>query len=366
MISWSLSKYIAKIYVGWLGAVTTILTLLLVVLNYIELFRRAQNKAHISFSKITWMVALQLPDLLEQIFPFCVLFSVLLLFWKLNRHAEMVVIKSLGQSIWQLILPPIVVVAIYSAISLSIINPLSAAFLTKFEQLDSYLFQGNKTKLTIGKTGLWFKQAALTGNDYSIARVARVAPDGKTLEQVTIYNFDEQHRFLSRLDAKTADVKAKGFQMYKVLESHGDQLSHSMEEYFWYTDLTLAKIEESFSSPATISFWELPHFVELIEEAGFSANEHRLYWYGLLCKPLFLISMILLGSFYGVRAFHRHQSGLWFIITGVSIAFGIYLLQKVFYALGRSASLPALLVVMAPISLSILMGLSLILHFEDK
>lgn len=366
MISWSLSKYLSKVYLGWVAAVTSILTLLVVVLNYVELFRRSQTKTHITFSKISLMVILQLPDLLEQIFPFCVLFSTLLLFWKLNRHAEMVVIKSLGQSIWKLVLPLIAIVVFYSVLSLSIVNPLSAAFLTKFEQLDSQLFQGNKNKLTIGKTGLWFKQASPAGNDYAIVRIAKVAGDGKTLEHITIYNFDGNHHFLNRVDAKTAYVRAKGFELYDVTEVYRDQIGRPMDKYFWYTDLTLSKIEESFASPATISFWELPHFIEVIEEAGFSANEHKLYWYGLLCKPLLLISMILLASFYGVRAFHRHQSGLWFIVTGISIAFGMYLLQKVFYALGKSMALPPLLAVASPMALSILLGLSLILHFEDK
>ena len=366
MISLSLSKYLSKVYLGWLAAVTSILTILLVVLNYVELFRRSQSKVHITFSKISLMVILQLPNLLEQIFPFCVLFSTLLLFWKLNRNAEMVVIKSLGQSIWKLVFPPVVIIVIYSALSLAIVNPLSAAFLGRFEQLDMQLFQGNKNKLAIGKTGLWFKQGAPTGDDYAIVRVAKVAADAKTLENITIYNFNGHHHFLSRVDARTARVKAKGFELSQVTEAYRDQIGRPMDKYFWYTDLTLSRIEESFASPATISFWELPHFIEVIEQAGFSANEHKLYWYGLLCKPLLLISMILLASFYGVRAFHRHQSGLWFIVTGIGIAFGMYLLQKVFYALGNSMALPPFLAVAGPMILSILLGLALILHFEDK
>jgi lipopolysaccharide export LptBFGC system permease protein LptF len=76
--------------------------------------------------------------------------------------------------------------------------------------------------------------------------------------------------------------------------------------------------------------------------------------------------MILLASFYGVRAFHRHQSGLWFVVTGIGIAFGMYLLQKVFYALGKSMTLPPFMAVIVPLALSILLGLFLILHFEDK
>jgi lipopolysaccharide export system permease protein len=366
MISISLSKYLAKVYLGWLVGVTSILTLLVVVLNYIELFRRAETKAHITFSKVSLMVMLQLPDLLEQIFPFCVLFSTLLLFWKLNRHGEMVVIKSLGQSIWKLVLPLVAIIMVYSCLSLSVINPLSAAFLNRSEQLDNQLFRGNKNMLTIGKTGLWFKQVSPGGDDYAIVRIAKVGADGKKLEHITIYNSNQHHHFLSRIDAKMAYVKSGGFELCDVVEAHRDQVPHSMDTYFWHTDLTLSKIEGSFASPSTISFWELPRFIEEIEEAGFSANEHKLYWYEVLCRPLLLISMILLASFYGVRAFHRHQSGLWFVTAGIGIAFGMYLLQKIFYALGQNMVFPPFLAVVAPMALSILLGLSLILHFEDK
>jgi lipopolysaccharide export system permease protein len=88
-----------------------------------------------------------------------------------------------------------------------------------------------------------------------------VGADAKTLEKITIYNFDHGHHFLSRIDARSAYVKAQGFELHDVMESHRNQIEHPMDTYFWYTDLTLSKIEESFAPPATISFWELPHCI---------------------------------------------------------------------------------------------------------
>ena len=53
------------------------------------------------------------------------------------------------------------------------------------------------------------------------------------------------------------------------------------KKYSINTNLTIDQIQENFSPPETISFWALPNFIKIAEEAGFASQRHK--------KPNFLI-----------------------------------------------------------------------------
>ena len=67
------------------------------------------------------------------------------------------------------------------------------------------------------------------------------------------------------------------------------------------TSLTARRILDSFSSPHAISFWKLPGFITVLEQAGFSSQRHRVYWHRLLAIPLLLTGMVVLaGAAFGL------------------------------------------------------------------
>ena len=54
------------------------------------------------------------------------------------------------------------------------------------------------------------------------------------------------------------------------------------------TDLTAEQIQENFAPPETISFWNLPEFIKIAENAGFAATKHKTEFQSLLALPFFL------------------------------------------------------------------------------
>ena len=68
-----------------------------------------------------------------------------------------------------------------------------------------------------------------------------------------------------------------------------DEPPQPFEEIRLATTLTPRKIEESFASPDTMSFWDLPGFIELLEQSGFPAQRHRLHLQRLARPPISVV-----------------------------------------------------------------------------
>jgi lipopolysaccharide export system permease protein len=128
--------------------------------------------------------------------------------------------------------------------------------------------------------------------------------------------------------------------------------------------LTPAQIEESFASPSTISFWELPRFIANAENAGFSARRHRIYWYSLLSLPVLLSAMVFMAASFSFRL-ARLGGMTQLLLTGALGGLAVFFLQDVTQAMGQSGILPPVLAAMAPSLAAILLGMTLLFHEED-
>ena len=80
------------------------------------------------------------------------------------------------------------------------------------------------------------------------------------------------------------------------------------------TDLTVERIQDSFAAPQTISFWDLPGFIGLLEDSGFASNRHRMHWHSLLASPVVFIAMVLIGAAFSMR--HARFGGLGIMALG--------------------------------------------------
>ena len=54
-----------------------------------------------------------------------------------------------------------------------------------------------------------------------------------------------------------------------------------------------------------MSFWELPGFIRLLEESGFSTQRHRLHFNVLLARPFLFCAMVLVGATFSLRMQRR-------------------------------------------------------------
>jgi lipopolysaccharide export system permease protein len=361
-ISLTLSLYISRRFLAGFFLVLVSIGAIIFLIDVVELFRRAASRPEVTFRLVISLATLKVPHEVQRIMPFCVLFGGMYAFWRLTRSSELVVARAAGISVWQFLLPAVVVAMLIGAVSVAVINPLASSMLLRYERLDASLFKGRSQLLSISETGLWLRQADKEGQ--SVIHALRMVPGSMALQDVTVYLFDAKHKFTGRVDAATARLEEGAWRLSGAVVTGPNQPSRRMPQYRLPTHWTAAKIEDSFSSPETLSFWNLPGFIRLLDQAGFTATRHRVYWYSLLAVPVLLAAMVLIAASFSLRMARR--GGLSFLVFGgVIFSFFLFFLSDLVFALGLSATIPALLAAWTPTLVTMLIGLTILLHIED-
>lgn len=359
-----LSLYMARHFLVSFLALFAMLLTLIFLFDCVELMRRAASKPNISTSEVFELAALKLPHMGQKIFPFAVMFGGMVAFWQLNRHHELVVTRAAGVSAWQFLLPVLVLAFSLGAIQITLLNPMASQTLSRYERLESLRFKGRESLLAISGAGLWLRQS--NGTDQSVVHATNIVQDGADVElrNVTVFIYEGADTFIERIDARAA-VLEDGFWHIRDAAVHRPEQNATSEDNLWLeTDLTVGKIQDSFAPPETMSFWDLPRFIETLEDSGFSATRHRLHWHALLASPFLMCAMVLIAATFTLRTSRRGGTTL-IIAGGAMTSFILYFFSDVVFAMGMSDSIPATLAAWTPAGVALMVGLSTLLHLED-
>ena len=361
-LSATLSAYLARHIAFWLAAVFVIVTGVAFLFDTVEMLRRSAGKTDIGIIPILQMCILKLPFLVQQLLPFCVLLGATLAFWNLARANELVVTRAAGVSVWQILAPPTAIAILVGVVQVSLFNPLASAMLSKFEKMEARYLKRSVSLLSVSSAGLWLRQSDATGQ--SVIHANRVAQSDMSLRDVIIFLFEGEDRFIGRIDAENAKLRVGYWDIRNAWISSPNKRPYHVATHRLDTDLTLNKILDSFASPETMSFWQLPGFIKILEKAGFTGHRHKLYWHSLLASPILMAAMVLVAAIFALRASGR-AGAAWSISGAVLCGFLLYFMSDLVYALGLSASIPALLAAWTPAGVSTLLGLSALIHIED-
>lgn len=361
-LSFTLSAYIGKLFALRFGSVLVGLTGVVYLFDTIELLRRTATRDEVSLSTVLQLSMLKLPALVQEMIPFVILFATMLTFWRLSRNHELTVVRAAGISVWQFLLPALVLSILIGCLRLAVINPIGAVMYARFEQTEAAMLRGRTSLLAVSQSGFWLRQT--DGQTNSVVHALRVSSERMELNDVIIFNFEGADHFVSRIDAATAQLEPGAWVLHDAWISVPDHSPRFEKSYRVPTDMTLERIQESFASPETISFWELPGFIRLLENAGFSARRHLLYWHRLLAGPLLLAAMVLLAATFSLRPPRRGGAAI-LVISGIGAGFLLFFVSNLVAALGQNASIPILLAAWTPAGVSSLVAVTLLLHLED-
>jgi lipopolysaccharide export system permease protein len=136
------------------------------------------------------------------------------------------------------------------------------------------------------------------------------------------------------------------------------------ETYLLATNLTPEQVRETFSTPETVPFWQLPYFITMAERAGLTAAGYRLQYQKLLARPFMLAAMVLLAAAFSLR-FFRFGGVQKMILGGVASGFLLYVMSKVADDLSKAELLPPMVAAWMPAIVGAMVGLLALLYLED-
>lgn len=361
-LSRTLSIYIGRQFLYWFGCVFLSLLALVFIFDLVELLRRVAARQQAGLGLVVQLALLKLPTMAQTLLPFTVLFGTMLTYWRLTRSQELVIARAAGVSVWQFLLPALVAAVLIGGFRTALFNPVASVLTQRYEQLEAQIFRGRTSLLAVSEAGIWLRQMSDRGQ--SILHAQGIAQQRMELIDVTIFLYEGLDRYTGRIDAASARLEEGAWMIRDAVVSMGDRPPMREPAMRLSTDLTLETIQDSFAAPETMSFWDLPAFIDVLERAGFSAARHRLHFHGLLAAPIMLFAMVLIAATFSLRMVRR-GGAMAVAGAGILVGFLVYFASDVIFALGLSGRLPVELAAWTPASVSTLLGIAMLLHLED-
>jgi lipopolysaccharide export system permease protein len=259
----------------------------------------------------------------------------------------------------------LVLAGLLGIVNLTAVNPIAANMYESYQRMDQSLLRRNESSLNIGRGGLWLREER--DNRAIVVHADGVRQEGGILilAGVSIFRTDRTEKLEGRYDAAAGQLANGRFHLEKVWDMEPGRPPIFRETLDIPTALTFAQVESSFAPPDTLSFWELPAFIQFSRASGFSALPHRLHWHALLATPFLLCAMVLVASVFFLTPNARLAGWTARGIAGVGTGFLFYFFSRFTFALGLSATLPVVLAAWAPTAVAGLLGLAWLFHRED-
>ena len=362
MMTNTIGRYFAgRFLVAAIGVFASIF-MLLVLVDYIEMVRRTSGLASASAIMVAQTSLYRVPQLLEKMMPFCILIGAMTCYLALSRRLELVVARAAGVSAWQFISPALASALVLGVLATIGYNPLSATLRERSKQMEAEMFGDAPGGGVQDASGFWINQVNSEGQ--SIINAARSEQQGVRLTGLTVFRFDTSSQFKERIEAREATLETgrwlfKGVRRFTLDSPAVDQAS-----MYLATSLTPAQVRNSFSTPETVSFRQLPSYIRSSESSGFATAGYRLQYHKLIAQPFLLAAMVMLAASVSLR-FFRMGGVQKMVLSGVGAGFLLYVLSKVTEDLSKAELMHPIAAAWLPVCVGGLTGFLALLYLED-
>jgi len=362
MMTNTLGRYFASRFVISALGVFASIFVLLVLVDYIEMVRKTSGLVSASAVMVAETSLFRVPQLLEKMMPFCVLIGTMICYLALSRRLELVVARAAGVSAWQFITPALASSIVLGILATTAYNPMSADLRETSKRMEAQLFGSAPGGGIQDASGFWINLANSDGQ--AIINAARSEQQGVRLTGLTVFTFDTDNQFKERIEAREATLEEGRWEFKSVRRYSLDAPPVDQDTFYLPTSLTPAQVRNSFSTPETVSFWQLPNYIRSSESSGFATAGYRLQYHKLVAQPFLLAAMVMLAASVSLR-FFRFGGVQKMVLSGVGAGFLLYVLSKVTEDLSKAELMHPIAAAWLPVCVGGLTGFLALLYQED-
>jgi len=331
-----IAKYLTKEISKYIGIVLGMVVGIYVAVDF---FEKIDDfiEAGLPLSKAFVFFIFKTPFIIAQIFPVCVLLSVLIVLGLMNRNNELIALKSGGVSIWQLLKPIISIGFLFSLFLFffsEVIVPLTVG---KANQI--WLREvRNRSAVISREKNIWLKDTR------QITHIKYYDKKEKAILGLTIYYFDENFRLAKRTDAKKGVSKRGEWLLYGVVEQSLDKKTNNhnilcYEEQTEPLGLLPENLETVIKKSEEMSFKELLEYIRKIEAEGYDAAAYRVDFHAKVAFPFICVILCIIGVGIAIRKKMKERLPV-SIAYGIGITFLYWVFHSFCMSLGYGEMLP--------------------------
>jgi lipopolysaccharide export system permease protein len=357
-----LSRYFGLRFLGAVAAVFLGLFALVALLDYIEMMRRASDIPHVSIALVAKTSFYRVPQVVERILPFCVLIGAMASYLNLSRRLELVIARSVGMSAWQFITPALVIAFLIGVFATAVYNPAAALLREQSKRYEAELF--GRTLTGLGGSGGSFWASQRNENGLAIINAKSSRDQGIALTGVTVFIFDKDNHFTQRVEARAATLEPGVWRLSDARVYRLGTRPVDTPIFELRTNLTPEQVRESFATPETVPFWDLPFYIKVAENAGLVAAGYKVQFQNLLARPFLLAAMVFVAAAVSLR-FFRFGGIQKMVLGGITAGFLLYVLAKVTEDLSKAELMHPVTAAWLPVVAGAMTGFIALLYQED-
>jgi lipopolysaccharide export system permease protein len=299
--------------------------------------------------------ALRIPEIAAQTLPFSALLGALLTLAGLAQHNEIVVLKSAGISFFQLLvmLAPLGLVIGLSHFLLA--DQVVPRLSSRIEQLRDP--EGREAEAHQPGAGMWLRDGA------AVVSMERASREGRRVEQVRVFQRDEQGRLQSILKAREGLFQDGRWTLRSVERLSPGQPTQLLPELQWATGLRPAQLSSLAAHPSLLALKQIMRFIRTPEVGARPVHVYQTWLQeriSLVLKPLL---MILLAA--PAANLTRRQAGMAGSLGyGIAAGFAYFVADGLGLAFGEAGKLPPLIAAWSPGLIFAAFGAYIVLQVE--
>ena len=354
-----LRGYLARQMAGGIVLVLTALIMLFAFFDLIYELKDVGVQGYRLTAALTF-VALSLPGHLYELLPVAALIGTLFAMAQLVIHSEYAVMRTSGMSILALALSVMQIGLVFAAATFVTGEFLAPASEEAAQKLR--LKQSSSVVAQAFRSGLWVK------DETAFVNVARVLYDA-TLQDVRIYNFDDQYRLRSISQAREGKFVHENLWILKnVVQTKFEENRTSVAAYAtleWRSVLTPSILSVLLVPPEKMSLWTLYSYVQHLRENRQESARYEIALWNKVVYPVAVLVMMILAlpfAYMNVREGGVSTK----IFAGIMLGLGFHLLNRLFGHLGQLAAWPPLVAAVLPTVAFLALALLLIRMLERR
>ncbi len=329
-----INLYLAKLSIKYVTINLIIISVFILFLNLIEISRNLQNVEN-SILNFFLLSILKYPSILNEILPFVTIIGISFLLRNLINNNELISLRNIGYSIFDIFVPIGISVFIIGLIFLFILNPLASNFENKFQEI---INENNKSQysIKISDNEMWIKNNIDKGKSRFIS-IQNIDLKDMNAEGIKIL-LQNKDTFLF-LQANKGKLKDNIFNLEKVYYYDLNQENYKYFENFnLRINFNKENILNSITNYKFIPFYNYLSHTKTLQKFNLYSKEIGLFYLSEMLKPFFIVmlSFVVIG-FSG--KFKRNENFFKVLFISILIGFIIFFLKEVINKITISLSI---------------------------
>ena len=338
-----------------------IFSLFIIFINLLELSRvvSEDNKNLINF---LYLSLLKYPSILSEIIPFVTIISVAFLIRNLINNNELVSMRNLGYSIFDVFIPISISVFVMGLIFLLFLNPL-AVFMEKKHDFVLGNSEESLYSIKISNKEMWIKNEVDEKNT-SFINIKNIDLKNMYAKNIKILLINrENNKFIL---AESGRIKNNLFLLNNVnFYDFNNEIYKTLENFNLIINFNKNNILDSISRYKLVPFYKYIDHIKTLTKFNLYSPEIGLYYLSEVLKPFFIVvlAFVILGF---TSKFQRNENFFKVLFISVSAGFLIFLFKEIISKVSINLSINFFISYLVIILIPFFLGLHQIIKIENE